>query len=228
MSRSMAVFLEACVFARANVLVVGSNAGVVSSVIAALASASGAAERIALLTESDDVVVAHAYLMPFALGGASSGAETVRAATRLSPDRVIILSLAGAVAAATLDAIGEGIEGVVAGLCAPSSRHALARLALQVALARTGASMEWAREVVAESFDIAVEVSRGVDGRPRLSRVAELAGADAVGIILRDLFVSSADATGEGGFVPTGAVPRLAQDFAARGMKLDAALFKRK
>ena len=228
MSRSIAVFLEACIAARANVLVVGSNAGVVSSMIAALASASGAAERIVVLTESDDVAVAHAYVMPFALGGAAGEADTVRAATRLGPDRFIVLSLAGAVAAATVDAIGEGTEGVVAGLRAPSLRQALARLALQVALARAGASMEWAREVVAESFDITIEVSRGVDGRLRLSRVAELAGADAVGIIVRDLFVSSADATGEAGFVPTGAVPRLIQDFAARGIKLDATLFKRR
>ncbi len=228
MSRPIAVFLEACMTARANVLVVGSNAGVVSSMIAALASTSGAAERIAVLSESDDIAVAHAYVMPFALGGATSEADTVRAATRLVPDRFIVLSLAGAVAAATVDAIGEGTEGVVAGLRAPSLRQALARLALQVGLARAGVSMEWAREVVAESFDITVEVSRGVDGRLRLSRVAELAGADAVGIIVRDLFVSSADATGEAGFVPTGAVPRLAQDFAARGIKLDNALFKRR
>ena len=228
MSRSIATFLEACVAARANLLVVGSSASVVSSMIAALAFASGAAERIAVVTESDDVAVAHAYVMPFALRGAAGGADTVRAATRLAPDRFIVLALAGAVAAATLDAIGEGTEGVVAGLCAPSLRHALARLALQVAMARAGASMEWAREVVAESFDVTIEVSRGIDGRLRLSRVAELAGADAVGIILRDLFVSSADATGEAGFVPTGAVPRLAQDFVARGIKLDAALFKRR
>jgi pilus assembly protein CpaF len=227
MSRSIAVFLEACVTARANLLVVGPGAGVVSPMIAALASATGAGERIAVLTESDDIAVAHAYVMPFAIRGASSGADTVRAAARLGADRLVVLSLAGAVAATTLDAIGEGTEGVLAGLCAPSLRHALARLALQVALVRTGASMEWAREVVSESFDIAIEMSRGSDGRPRVTRVAELAGADALGIILRDLFVSSADATGEAGFVATGAVPRFAQDFEARGVKLDAALFKR-
>jgi pilus assembly protein CpaF len=228
MSRSMEIFLDACVAARANLLVVGSHPGVVSSMVAALAAAANSGERIAVLTESDDIAVAHAYVMPFAVGDASSGSDIVRAAARLAPDRLIVLSLAGAVAAATLEAIGEGAEGVVAGLCAPSLRHALARLSSQVALARAGASMEWAREVVAESFDITVEVSRAIDGRLRLSRVAELAGADAVGIILRDLFVSSADATGEAGFVPTGAVPRLAQDFAARGIKLDGALFKRK
>lgn len=228
MSQAMATFLEACVVARANLLVVGSHADIVSSTVAALASAAGSAERIAVLTEDDEIAVAHAYVMPFALGCASGGADAVRAAARLHPDRFIVLSLAGPVAAATLDAIGEGMEGVVAGLCGPSLRHGLARLAAQVALVRTGASMDSAREAVAESFDIAVEVTRGIDGRLRLARVAELAGADAVGIILRDLFLSSADATGESGFIPTGAVPRLAQDFAARGIRLEGALFKRR
>jgi hypothetical protein len=58
--------------------------------------------------------------------------------------------------------------------------------------------------------------------------MGELAGADASGIIVRDLFVRSADGTGEAGFVSTGVTPRLMQDFAARGLKLDAALFKRR
>ena len=41
LSRSMAVLLEGCVAARANVLVVGSGTGVVASMIAALALGGG-------------------------------------------------------------------------------------------------------------------------------------------------------------------------------------------
>ena len=40
MSRSMATFLETCVAARSNVLVVGTGGGVVSSIVAAIAAAA--------------------------------------------------------------------------------------------------------------------------------------------------------------------------------------------
>ena len=152
----------------------------------------------------------------------------MRAAARLGADRLVVASLAGAVAAATIDAIGEGSEGVLAGVGAPSLRHGLARLASQVALARPGASIDATREAVGESFDVAVEVVRGADGRTRVLRVAELAGSDGKGVVSRDLFILSPDGTGEGAYAPTGVTPRLAHDFAARGVKLDAGVFKRK
>ena len=68
------------------------------------------------------------------------------------------------------------------------------------------------------------------DGRVRVMRVAELGGSDAKGIVARDIFAFNAEAAqagGEGGFSATGVVPRLANDLAARGMKLDPAIFKR-
>jgi Flp pilus assembly CpaF family ATPase len=107
-------------------------------------------------------------------------------------------------------------------------RHALARLASQVALARPGASIEAAREAVGESFDVAVEVTRSPDGRQRVLRVAELVGGDPLGVVTRDLFVLTTDGTAEGVYATTGTVPRLASHFAARGVKLDGGLFKQK
>ncbi len=197
--------------------------------IAALAFASAAGERVALLADSDEIHVAHAFVTRVLVDdGALSGEEVLRAASRLRPDRLVVASLSGALAAATVDAICEGSEGVVAGLSAPSLRHALARVVAQVGLARPGASLEMAREAVADSFDVAVEVVRSVDGRLRVTRLVELAGADAGGVIVRDLFQSSADGTGEAGFVATGATPRFLHDFATRGIKLDPALFRRR
>jgi pilus assembly protein CpaF len=229
LSRPMATLLEACVAARANVLVVGTGAGLVASMVAALAFSAAPGERIAVLADSDDIQVGHAYVTRLALADRGArGEEALWAATRLRPDRLVIASLAGAVAAAAVDAVSDGSDGVIAGLAAPSLRQALARLAAQVALARPGASIESAREAVAECFDLAVEVTRASDGRLRVARMGELAGADAGGIVVRDLFVRSADGTGEAGFVPTGVAPRFVQDFAARGHKLDASLFKRR
>jgi pilus assembly protein CpaF len=229
MSRPIASFLEACVAARANVLVVGSGPGVVSSMVGALASATPAGERIVVLQDTDEIGVPQAHVVPLTLTDSSTrGEECVRAAARLGADRLVVAALAGAVAAATIDAIAEGSEGVIAGVGAPSVRHALARVVSQVTLARAGATVEAAREALGEAFDVAVEVVRAADGRLRVLRVAELSGADAKGVVVRELFVLSADGTGESAYVATGTVPRLVNDFAARGVKVDASAFKRR
>ncbi|MGD0524407.1 MAG: FHA domain-containing protein [Polyangiaceae bacterium] len=229
MSRSIASFLEACLAARANVLVVGSGAAVVAATLGALASGAPAGERVAVLQDADEIAIAQAQVVALSLSDhGARGEESVRAASRLGADRLVVASLGGAVAAAVIDAIGEGCEGVLAGVGAPSLRHGLARLASQIALARPGASVEASREAVGESFDVAVEVVRSADGRQRVLRVAELGGSDAKGVVTRDLFVLSADGTGEGAYAATGVVPRMANDFAARGVKLDGGVFKRK
>jgi hypothetical protein len=56
--------------------------------------------------------------------------------------------------------------------------------------------------------------------------VAELAGGDQTGVVTRDVFLSSGEGSQET-FAATGMTPRLVHEFAARGIKLDAALFKR-
>jgi pilus assembly protein CpaF len=228
MSRPMAQLLEACAVARANVLVVGSGSGAVASMLAAVAAAAPAGERVVAMQGDNEIVVPQAQVLALALFERGVHAEqSLRAASRLGADRLVVTSLSGAVAAGVLDAIAEGSEGVLAGLGAPSLRHAIARLASQVALARPGSTVEVAREAVADAFDLVVEVARGADGRLRVLRIAELTGGDAQGGV-RDVFVLSADGTGEAAYTPTGVVPQVANDLAARGLKVDGSLFKRR
>ncbi len=195
--------------------------------LGALASAARPGERIAVLHDLDDLAVPAAHVVSVTLVDAGpQGEEAVRAVARLGLDRLIVVSLAGAVALATVEAIGEGSDGVLAGLGAPSLRHALARLAAHVALARPGASIEACREAIGESFDIAVEVARVADGSLRVLRVAELAGGDAKGVVAHDLLVGHVGRDGQWAFAATGTTPRLASDFAARGANIDMAVFK--
>src|SRR6185369_995631 len=129
----------------------------------------------------------------------------------------IVTQLAGGVAAATVDAIAEGSEGVIAAMPAPTLRHALSRLVAQLVMARPGAILDGMRDIVGESFDIAVEVAQLPDGRLRVMRIAELGGSDTKGIVARDVFLYSTDPQGgEGAHGATGVVPRIANDLAAK------------
>lgn len=226
LSRAMATFLDNCMAARANILVCGSNSGTVAAFVAALASASPPGDRVAALQEVEEFAVPHAHLVSLGLPDTRArGEEAVRAAAKMRPDRMIVGSLAANVAAATLEVIAEGAEGVVAATAAPSLRQGLSRLVAQVLLARPGMSVEAARECVGEAFDIAVEVAPLADGRNRVVRMAELGGTDAKGVVARDLF--TAGDSGDGSYSATGVVPRVVGEFAQRGVKVDPNLFKR-
>jgi pilus assembly protein CpaF len=226
MSRAMAQFLEACVASHANVLVTGTAP---LHVLAALAAGGSSSERACVVQDVEEIATgaAHAVMLSMA-GGAQLGEDCVRAAARLRPDRLVVTHLAGGVAAATVDAMAEGVDGVLAALSAPTMRQGLSRLVAQLVLHRPGLSLDGMRDVVGEAFDLAVEVGTLADGRLRVVRIAELGGSDAKGIVARDVFVFQADPqTGDGNFTATGVVPRIANDLAARGMKLDGAMFKR-
>ena len=82
-------------------------------------------------------------------------------------------------------------------------------------LATPGLSPEAARECVAESFDIVLEVHQLPDGRYRVHRIAK-------GLVTRDVFVADGE-----GHVATGVVPRVVNEFAARGVRVDTNLFKK-
>ncbi|MBS2020445.1 MAG: Flp pilus assembly complex ATPase component TadA [Deltaproteobacteria bacterium] len=226
LSRPMQSFLEACVAMRANILVTGS---LVSTpvVLAALAAAGSPGDRLCVAHDVEEITVGSAHAVALTLD-ARHAADDIRAAARLRTDRLVVTQLAGAVAGATMDAMAEGAEGVMAGVAAPSLRQGLSRLVSQLVLSRPGLGLEAMNNVVGEAFDIAIEVTTGPDGRLRLSKVSELAGSDPKGIVVRDVFVYSIDPQGgEGGFGPTGVVPRIANDLANRGLKLDGGMFKR-
>jgi pilus assembly protein CpaF len=226
-SKPMAQLLEACVLARVNILVSGNTPLPLLSALAAAGGANG--ERVAVVQDVEEIGVGGAHAANLSMGDTKKlTEECVRAASKLRADRLIVTQLSGGAAAATVDAIAEGSDGVLAALTAPTLRQGISRLVGQVVLDRPGLSLDGTREVVAEGFDVAAEVTAFPDGRLRVTRVAELGGADAKGIVARDLFVFSSDpGGGDGSFSATGVVPRIANELAARGMKLDGAMFKR-
>jgi pilus assembly protein CpaF len=226
LSRPMAQFLEACTTARANVLVSGVAPGIV---LAALAASGGQGERVCIVQDVEEIAVSNAHVVALSIADSGGdGEDTVRAAARLRPSRLVNAQLAGGVAAATVDAMAEGSEGILASIAGPTLRQALSRLVAQLILHRPALGLDATRDIVGEGFDVAVEVGVMPDGRHRVTRIAELAGSDAKGIVARDVFVYTADPQGgEGTHTATGVVPRLANDLAARGIKLDPAMFKR-
>jgi pilus assembly protein CpaF len=225
-SRSMATFLEGCLQARANILVCGSTPSASAMFLGALVGAGTPGDRIAVLQDEEEFGIAHGQVLRLAASAGMSADAQIRAAARLRPERLVASSLTGPLALAILEAIAEGSEGVLASVNAPSLRQALSRLCGQLLMTRPGLASDAARELLGEAFDIAVEIHMLPDGRHRVARVSELAGADPKGIVSRDIFIAS-DGAGGDSHVATGVVPRVVNEFAMRGVRVDTNLFKK-
>jgi pilus assembly protein CpaF len=225
-SRAMATFLEGCLQARANVLVCGSTPSASAMFLGALVASGTPGDRVAVLQDEEEFGIAHGQVLRLAAAAGMTPEAQVRAAARMRPERLVVGSMNGPLVAAVLEAIGEGSEGVIAAVNAPSLRQALSRLSGQLLLARPGLASDAARELLGEAFDIAVEIHMLPDGRHRVARVSELAGADPKGIVSRDIFLAADGNAGES-HVATGVVPRVVNEFAMRGVRVDTNLFKK-
>ena len=79
------------------------------------------------------------------------------------------------------------------------------------------------RDGLGESFDVALELGAQPDGRPKIIRICELAGAEGKAVAVHELFVLEAN----GEYVATGTIPRMVADLGVRGVKIDQGIFKR-
>ena len=221
LSRAMASFLEACVAGRANVLVVAESGLAAANVQSALMASIPPADRTVLVQEHEMVSAPNAGAIALTVPRPSDAQSVMRAASLLGGDRLFIGPLSGGGMVAVADAVASGSGGVVASALAPSLRQGLARVAAQLVLGRAGTTLDSAKDLVLESFDVFVEVSRGPDGRARVTRIAESWGEKANPT--RDIFV--VDANGQ--FEATGNVPRILPMLVAAGVRADASLFKK-
>jgi pilus assembly protein CpaF len=231
-SRAVATFLRHCVSVRANILVVGSKGARPAVVAGALASASPDGHVVAVqdtnMIVSNSVSVSHIDVT----GMTDDLGALIDFAGRMPEARLVVDNFVGATAAAVLDAVSSGADGLVAVANAGSLRRALARLPADLAASRPGLAIPAAREWIAGTFDVLIEVARLRDGRQRVIRVAEPAGSESGEILFRDVFAFVVErmVTGgvvEGTFQATGVAPRVVGDMAARGIHIDSGVFSR-
>jgi len=233
LSRGMASLLAQAVQGRANILVTGGSNSGASTLLGALAGAGNIDDRVVVLQEDDELIFNQPHTISMLIGDtATEGARAVHAAIRVRPDRLVVGAFAGHVVAEVVDAIGDGVDGVLAAARAPTLRHLVARLPADLAATKRMLALDTAREWLASSFDLVVEVARMRDGRQRVMRLTEFSLDPGAPLGQRDIFTFAAERTAAGGalegtFHASGVVPRIAEDLAARGVPVDMAIFKR-
>jgi pilus assembly protein CpaF len=229
-SRAIVTFLQHCLVARLNLLVVGPRDGGADALLGALAMTPVDGTPIWISEQGQPPLPGmprvDATQAPDGLKSA------VRLAARLPGSRLMIDLTPPGLTDVLVEATGEGADGVVGSRSGTGISRTLSRLAAELSSQGSAEGLAVARELVAGSFDVAIEILRLRDGRHRVVRVAELIGTNAAGFDLGDIYTFVADRTAAGGavegtFVSSGSVPRVADVLKSRGIQLEAALFSR-
>jgi len=229
-SRAMVTFLQHCLVARLNLLVVGPRDGGADALLGALAMSPVDGTPIWISEQGQPPLPGmprvDATQAPERLQSA------IRLAARVPGSRLMVDLTPRGLTAALVEATGEGADGIVGSRAGSGLSRALSRLAAELSSQGVAEELSVARELVAGSFDVAIEILRLRDGRHRVVRVAEVLGTGPTGYELSDIYTFVADRTAAGGavegtFVSSGSVPRVADTLKNRGIQLEAALFSR-
>jgi pilus assembly protein CpaF len=223
-SRAIANFLQQCLLARLNLLVVGPRDGGVELLLGALTSSLPETELLYTGHFAPERPSAAASLelsgvdLPEAVGLAAR-APLVRVLTELSGPNLT---------QSVIGAISDGADGLIVSRAASSLRRGLLRVISEL----RPRYAEGAAEMLAGAFEIVIEVARLRDDRHRVLRVAEVLGADGGELDLADIFSFNIDRTASGGliegsFVPASTMPAIADLMRTRGAAIDLSQFTR-
>ncbi len=147
--------------------------------LGALLSCCAPGERILLIEDAPELVVAHDHVVRLLCrtanvenAGAVGPAELVRQALRMRPDRVVVGEFRGAEFAELLAALNTGHDGGAATIHANAVADVPARFAALGAMAGLPTSAVQAQ--VASAFNVVIQLRRGGDGVRRIHEIAVL------------------------------------------------------
>lgn len=167
----------------ANILVTGATGSGKSSLVATLASASTASERIVIIEDTHELVIDHDHCVRLESRQATSEGrglvnldDLLRAALRLRPDRIVVGEVRGCEALTLVQAMSTGHRRCLATVHANSALEGLDRLDVLTMQAASGWTLEDARHLVDSALDLVVHTHRTTNGRRVIAHVASIDG----------------------------------------------------
>jgi pilus assembly protein CpaF len=191
----MVGFMAAAVQAKMNVLVSGGTGTGKTTMLNALSSFIPGGERIVTIEDAAELQLQQRHVVrletrpPNIEGrGEVSARDLVKNALRMRPDRIVIGECRGGEVMDMLQAMNTGHEGSMTTVHANTARDALSRVEAMVGMSTAAMSEQLTRQTISRAINMIVQLSRGTDGRRRISSVSEVLGMEGNVITLQDIF----------------------------------------
>ncbi len=238
MTREMALFLEAAVRARQNILVSGGTGSGKTTLLNILSQFIPEGERLVTVEDSAELKLSHRNIVRLEARPANiegKGRITIRDLVinclRMRPDRIIVGECRGAEALDMLQAMNTGHDGSLTTAHANNPRDAMSRLENMVMMAGYDLPSSAIREQVASAIDLIVQQTRLGDGTRKIVKIVEITGRENDVIQMQDIFEFrqtgvGTDGTIQGEYCATGNIPYFIEELRKRNqLKLDMSVF---
>ncbi len=231
-----AVFAEAVVKARLNIIVSGGTGSGKTTLLNILSGYIPNDERIVTIEDAAELQLQQEHVVrlearpPNIEGkGAIRIRDLVINALRMRPDRIVVGEVRGGEALDMLQAMNTGHDGSLTTLHSNGPRDTLARLETMVLMAGMDLPLRAIRQQIASALDLIIHVSRMRDGSRKVVAVTEVLGMEGDTILLQDIFKFEIEGFEEGRVLgelrPTGIRPRLVERLADHNIHLGPEIF---
>lgn len=236
-TENMALFLEACVKSRLNIIISGGTGSGKTTLLNILSSFIPEKERIVTIEDAAELQLQQEHVVRLETKSADVGKSNemdiralVRNALRMRPDRIVVGEVRGAEALDMLQAMNTGHDGSLTTVHSNSPRDAISRLETLVLMAGLELPVKTVRQQIASAVDLIVQQSRFSDGTRKVSYITEVAGMEGDMITMTDVFKFEQTGTGAKGEVlgalkATGLRPVLMTRLKSEGHDLSARIF---
>jgi pilus assembly protein CpaF len=194
-SEEMALYLEAAVATRLNIIVSGGTGSGKTTTLNALSSFIGNEERVLTIEDTAELQLQQIHVgrmesRPANMEGkgAVTQRDCLRNALRMRPDRIIVGETRGEEVIDMLQAMNTGHDGSMTTIHANSARDGISRLENMVAMAGIEMPLRAVRSQIGSAVNLIVQVSRLQDGSRRMVSITEITGMEGEIITMQEIF----------------------------------------
>jgi pilus assembly protein CpaF len=237
LTEPMAIFLQAAVRARLNIIVSGGTGSGKTTLLNVLSNFIPPWERIITVEDAAELQLQHENWValearpPNIEGqGAVPIRELVRNALRMRPDRIIVGECRGPEALDMIQAMNTGHDGSMSTLHSNSPRDTIYRLETMIMMAGMELPQKAIARQIASALHLIVHAARLSDGSRKVVNITEVQGLEGDTVLLQDIFVFEQKGVDEQGRVigrhkSTGFRPLCAERIKVAGIDLPDDIF---
>ncbi|MCB9866187.1 MAG: CpaF family protein [Phycisphaerales bacterium] len=233
-------FLQACVLAHLNIIILGGTGSGKTTLLNNLSSFIPPEDRIVTMEDAAELRLRQPHVVrlesrpPNIEGkGQISIRDLLVNSLRMRPDRIVVGECRGAETLDMLQAMNTGHDGSLTTIHANSARDAVQRVETMVMMAGFELPLRAIRQQFASAIHLLVQAQRLSGGPRKIVSVTEVQGMEGDTITMQDIFKFeqlgvTASGKAYGQLVSTGLRPGFLDRLKSSGCTIDPAIFERR